>query len=120
MQVDVLTDVANAVAEQGAFGQAENNNSARIEFGSELARYPDLLISNVVVEPARAGRPASSVSAALAREQRGQRTGPGSVERRHPGAQPGERLRLVYNASADAAIPGGRGAGGSEPISNAA
>ncbi|MCB1631072.1 MAG: LEPR-XLL domain-containing protein, partial [Pseudomonadales bacterium] len=62
MQVDVLTDVANAVAEQGAFGQAENNNSARIEFGSELARYPDLLISNVVVEPAAGWAPGSSVT----------------------------------------------------------
>ena len=60
--VQVVTDVTNAVAEQGAGGQAENNNSAALNFTAALALYPDLVTSNLVVEPASGWAPGSTVT----------------------------------------------------------
>jgi large repetitive protein len=51
-------------AETGIGGQGENNNSAALEFSSDLARYPDLTVSNLVVEPAAGWAPGSTVTCA--------------------------------------------------------
>src|SRR5690606_19168990 len=47
---------------QGAGGQAESNNSATLTVTSSLARYPDLTVSNLVVEPAAGWAPGSAVT----------------------------------------------------------
>ncbi|TAK56497.1 MAG: hypothetical protein EPO25_00385, partial [Gammaproteobacteria bacterium] len=62
LSVEVITDVANVVAEQGAGTQAESNNSATVTVNSSLALYPDLAISNVVVEPTSGWAPGSTVT----------------------------------------------------------
>lgn len=48
LTVSVITDVANAVQEQGS---GENDNSAQITLQSALMTYPDLTVSGVVLAP---------------------------------------------------------------------
>ena len=62
LSFQVTTDVSNVVTEPGSGGEAELNNSASLSVPSSLAKYSDLTISHISVEPPGAWVAGSSVT----------------------------------------------------------